>query len=142
MAAAICACNYSNQYSTYCTFYARTELQITKQPQSNTRIKYGQYISLSVSATGAENLVYLWEKDGEDLTGRGDHYIGTNTPTLTISEFLIGDQGTYICVIKNCNSSIESEEADLTLGMFMSIIYIKNYIYSNGYCRATDDRPS
>ena len=66
--------------------------------------------------------MYLWKKDGEDLTGRDDRYIGTNTPTLIISEFLIGDQGTYVCVIKNCNSSIESEEADLTLGMFISII--------------------
>ena len=105
------------------SFYARTELRITEQPQSNTSIKYGQAVTLSVSATGAENLVYLWKKDGEDLTGHGDRYIGTNTPTLKISEFLLSDQGKYVCIIKNCNSSIESEEADLTLGMFISIIY-------------------
>ena len=79
-----------------------------------------------MSATGAENLIYVWKKDGKDLIGRGDHYIGTNTPTLTISEFLSSDQGTYVCVIKNCNSTVESEEADLTLGMFISIVYIEN----------------
>ena len=93
-----------------------------------------------MSATGAENLVYLWKKDGEDLTGHGNRYIGTNAPTLTISEFLLDDQGKYVCIIKNCNSSIESEQAHLTLGMF--IIHIKNYVYNNDCYRATDDRPS
>ena len=105
------------------SFYARTELQIIEQPQSNTSIKYGQAVTLSVSATGAENLVYLWMKDGQDLTN--DHYTGTNTPTLTISTFLPDDQGRYYCAIKNCNSTIESEQADLKLGMFIFIAHYK-----------------
>ena len=99
------------------------------QPQSNTSIKYGQAVILSVSATGAENLVYQWKKNGQDLTN--DRYIGTNTPTLTISKFLPDDQGRYVCGIKNCNSTIESAQADLELGMFISIalkIRINNII--------------
>ena len=101
------------------SFYARTELQITEQPQSNTSIKYGQAVTLSVSATGrgAENLVYLWKKDGQYLCDK--MYIGTNTPTLTISEFLPDHQGKYACEV---NSSIESEQADLALGLFISIV--------------------
>ena len=110
------------------SFCAWTELQITEQPQSNTSIKYGQDITLSVSATGAENLIYLWKKDREDLTGHGDHYIGTNTPTLTINEFLPDDQGKYVCIIKNCNSSIESEQADLKLGMSIFIELLQERI--------------
>ena len=43
--------------------------------------------------------------------------IGTDTPTLTIREFLPDDQGHYTCQIKNYNSSIESEQADLALGL-------------------------
>ena len=101
------------------SFYAWTELQIIEQPQSNTSIKYGQAVTLSVSATGAENLVYQWKKNGQDLTD--DRYIGTNTPTLMISKFLPEDQGRYVCGIKNCNSTIESVQADLKLGMFISI---------------------
>jgi hypothetical protein len=80
-----------------------------------------------VSATGAENLVYLWKKDGEDVTG--DRYIGANTPSLTISRFSPCDQGKYICVIKNCNSTVESEQADLKLGMFISSVH-KNNVYN------------
>ena len=116
------------------SFYARTELQITEQPQSNTSIKYGQAVTLSVSATGAENLVYLWKKDGQYLSNN-KYIIGTNTPTLTISEFLPDNQGTYTCIVKNYNSSIESEQADLALGLFISIvlslylIIIVHYIY-------------
>ena len=116
------------------SFYARTELQITEQPQSNTSIKYGQAVTLSVSATGcgAENLVYLWKKDRQYLCD--NMYIGTNTPTLTISEFLPNNQGKYFCVIKNYNSSIESEQADLALGLIISIVLslyfiIIHYIY-------------
>ena len=101
------------------SFYAWIELQITAQPQSNTSIKYGQAVTLSVSATGAENLVYQWKKNGQDLTN--NCYVGTNTPTLTISKFLPDNQGRYVSGIKNCNSTIESAQADLKLGMFISI---------------------
>ena len=101
------------------SFCAWTELQITEQPQSNTSIKYGQAVTLSVSATGAENLIYQWKKNGQDLTD--DRHTGSTTPTLMISKFLPDDQGRYVCAIKNCNSTIESEQADLKLGMFIFI---------------------
>ena len=81
-----------------------------------------------MSATGAENLLYLWKKNREDLTGHGNHYIGTDTSTLTISEFFPDDQGKYVCIIKNCNSSIESEPADLKLGMLISIELLQDRI--------------
>ena len=105
------------------SFYTQIELQITEQPQSNTSIKYGESVKLSVSATscGAENLIYLWRKDGETLYNN-TYTIGTNTPTLTIREFLPDNQGRYTCQIKNYKSSIESEQADLALGLFISIV--------------------
>jgi hypothetical protein len=77
-----------------------------------------------VSATGAENLTYLWKKDGEDVIG--DCYIGTNTPSLTINGFFLDNQGKYMCIIKNCNSTVESEQADLALGMYISSVRNKN----------------
>ena len=126
---------YHNYYNVKCihiiilaithpaSFHTQIELQITEQPQSNTSIKYGETIKLSVSATssGAENLIYLWRKDGENLYNN-IHITGTNTPTLTIREFLPDNQGHYTCQIKNYNSSIESEQADLALGMFITIV--------------------
>ena len=99
------------------------ELQIIEQPQSNTKIKYGEAVKLSVSATsgGAGNLTYLWKKNGKILYNN-KHIIGTNTPTLTIREFFPDSQGSYTCQIKNYNSSIESEQADLALGWLISIV--------------------
>ena len=76
---------------------------------------------MSATSRGAENLTYLWKKNGQNLYN-DIHIIGTNTPTLTIREFLPDNQGHYTCQIKNYNSSIESEQADLALGLFSSII--------------------
>ena len=76
---------------------------------------------MSATSSGAENLAYLWRKDGENLYNN-TYVVGTNTPTLTIREFFPDSQGSYTCQIKNYNSSIESEQADLALGWFMSIV--------------------
>ena len=72
-------------------------------------------MTLSVSATGVEYLTYKWKKDGEDITD--PKYSGIDTSTLTIEKFLEDDQGTYYVVIKNSHSPIESEQANLALGM-------------------------
>ena len=76
---------------------------------------------MSATGCGAENLVYSWKKDGQYLSNN-KYIIGTNTPTLLISEFLPDIQGNYTCLVKNYNSSIESEQADLALGLFISIV--------------------
>ena len=76
---------------------------------------------MSATSRGAENLTYLWKKNGQKLYNN-KYIIGTNTPTLTIGEFLPDNQGRYTCQIKNYNSSIESEQADLALGLFISIM--------------------
>ena len=99
-----------------CLFYAILELEITEHPQSNTRIKYKEKVTLSVLAIEGDNLSYNWKKDGEDISD--SKYTGTDTPTLTISEFLPDNQGKYSCIVKNeyDNSCIESHKADLALG--------------------------
>ena len=77
---------------------------------------------MSATSGGAENLIYLWRKDGENLYNNM-HIIGTNTPILTIREFFPDSQGRYTCQIKNYNSSIESDQADLALGWFISTVF-------------------
>ena len=76
---------------------------------------------MSATSRGAENLTYLWRKDGEILYNN-TYVTGSNTPTLTIREFMPDNQGRYTCQIKNYNSSIESEQADLALGLFISVV--------------------
>ena len=76
---------------------------------------------MSATSRGAENLTYLWKKNGQNLYNN-KYIFGTNTPTLTIREFFPDSQGSYTCQIKNYNSSIESEQADLALGWFIDIV--------------------
>ena len=68
-----------------------------------------------MTVTGVEHLSYKWKKDGEDITN--PKYSGIDTSILTIEEFSKDDQGTYNVVIKNSHSPIESEQANLALGM-------------------------
>ena len=67
-----------------------------------------------MSATGADHLSYQWKKDGENITN--PKCFGTDTPMLSITEFVKEDEGEYSCLIKNSQSSIESEKANLALG--------------------------
>ena len=58
---------------------------------------YKEKVTLTVSAIEAENLSYNCKKDGEDIND--SKYSGTDTPTLTINEFLPDNQGNYSCVV-------------------------------------------
>ncbi|MFN8206906.1 MAG: PKD-like domain-containing protein [Bacteroidales bacterium] len=63
----------------------------------------------SVHAAGAAPLTYQWFKDapGADiqLTNNG-HFSGVNTRTLTISNTLLADSGTYYCRIRDKHGNI------------------------------------
>ena len=99
-----------------------TGLQITEHPKSNARIQYGERVTLSILAVGAENISYNWKKDGKDIIS--SNCIGFDSPNLTIINFVPDAQGKYSCIVKNCNSSIESEQADMTLGMYMTVYHV------------------
>lgn len=71
-------------------------------------------VTLTVSATKAENLSYCWKKDGEDISDF--QCTRTSTPTLTISKFLPDHQGTYIVMNNYDKHSVESQRAELALG--------------------------
>ena len=78
-------------------------------------------------AIGAENISYNWKKDCKDITG--GNYIGFDSPNLIINNFTSDDQGKYSCVIKNCNSSIESQQADVSLGTYYMTGFAKRDLF-------------
>ena len=84
-------------------------------------------MTLSVSVIGAGNLSYYWKKNGDDITD--SKYAGIDAAKLTINNFTTNDQGKYSCVVKNCNSSIESEPADLALGNSKSMSRVSKQIW-------------
>ena len=99
----------------------KTDLQITQHPESNTSIKHGASVTLSVLAFGAEH--YEWRKDHEVITG--PKYNRMDGPILTINGFSAANQGKYSCVIKNGQKTIESNPANMALGK----INIKHFNY-------------
>ena len=71
---------------------------------------------LSVSAVGRGPLSYKWKKDGKDISY--PECIGNNTDTLTIHSFTHKYEGLYKCTVTDSQKSIESEPANLTLGLY------------------------
>ncbi|WP_211256494.1 immunoglobulin domain-containing protein, partial [Edaphobacter aggregans] len=78
----------------------------------------GQPATFSVTVTGTQPIVYVWEKDGTPVG------TGSNSPTLTINSVSNGDLGTYTVTATNIAGQAVSKGATLTLappGVNMSL---------------------
>jgi subtilisin-like proprotein convertase family protein len=84
---------------------------ITTQPLSQTVIA-GNSVSFTVAATGSAPLAYAWQRSGTNLAG--ERFIGTNTPTLTITNVQTNDAGTnYSVRVTNGAGATNSLKAEL-----------------------------
>ena len=68
----------------------------------------------SVSASGLGLLTYRWRNGGADLADSPGHISGAHTPTLTITNAVPSDAGSYSCVVSN-GCSVPSESASLSV---------------------------
>lgn len=79
-----------------------------------------EVITLTVDAStpSNEDLSYQWQKDGEDLMDDA-RIIGSNTNTLTITDAMANDAGSYKCVVTTVNSNVtsESDAADVMVNV-------------------------
>src|SRR6187399_2846992 len=66
----------------------------------------GDFIQLSLQRTGDDSqpFAFQWSKDGTNLVD-GDRISGVQTPVLTISSALMGDDGTYSLTFSNATST-------------------------------------
>jgi hypothetical protein len=64
-------------------------------------------LNLSVSATGAEPLTYVWK--------RGTTVVGTNSPTLQVTPSTLALAGNYTCTVSNANGSVVSPVSKVTV---------------------------
>jgi photosystem II stability/assembly factor-like uncharacterized protein len=78
-------------------------LGITNQPQSQT-VAGPTNLALTVSAVGNPPLTFQWQKNGTNV-------IGATNPTLTLSNLLRGDGGTYSVFVTNGFSNLQSSNA-------------------------------
>lgn len=69
----------------------------------------GQSATFSVSATGIPDPTYQWLKNGTNLNGQ-------TGATLTISNAIVNDAGTYSVIVSNDTGSVTSTAATLAVG--------------------------
>ncbi len=81
-------------------------LSIDTQPEDATVCVAGT-ASLSVSATGV-GLQYQWKKDAVEIPG-------ANSATYPIASAVLGDAGSYTCVVSDAENSVTSNAAVVTV---------------------------
>ncbi len=85
---------------------------ITQQPLSTNGCP-GADVTFSVSAAGM-SLSYAWTKGGTPLMDGAD-YLGTATPTLTVRNIDVADEGTYACAVTDGCLVADSAPATLSV---------------------------
>jgi hypothetical protein len=86
---------------------------IITQPVGQT-LTTGSQISLSVSAVGATELNYQWQRDSTNLV-EGAGISGVNSPTLTIANAGVDDSGPYSVTVMNVAGSVDSQTVQVTV---------------------------
>jgi uncharacterized delta-60 repeat protein len=74
----------------------------------------GGMATFRAAAAGSDPLTFQWLRNGAPLA-QADNVIGTATATLTLSNVLGGDAGTYAVVVTNSFGSVTSTVATLTV---------------------------
>ena len=96
---------------------------ILSAPQSQTAF-VGGTASLTVNATGAGNLSYLWSQNGALLTNSGS--------SLTISNVTAADAGTYAVVVSNAYGTAASPGAVLNVEQLGGTQLVRNGGFETG----------
>jgi hypothetical protein len=84
---------------------------IVVQPANKTNL-VGTTASFSVTASGAVPLSYQWQFNGTNLTD-GGNVIGSTSTTLTLSNVLFNETGSYEVVVSNAYGEVTSAPAYL-----------------------------
>jgi uncharacterized delta-60 repeat protein len=95
-------------------------LIVVSQPVSRTN-NTDTTATFSVTAAGSAPLSYQWRKGGVNLSN-GGNISGVQTPTLTLSNVLVGDAGGYSVILSNAFGSVTSLVATLTVEVNLATV--------------------
>jgi sugar lactone lactonase YvrE len=97
---------------------------ITVQPQSLTNVA-GSTATFSATLIGGSPLSFQWQFNGTNLTG-GAGITGSQTSSLTLSNALMTNAGSYVLVITNAFGSATSVVAVLSVSQATAAITLAN----------------
>ncbi len=99
--------SYGTATSNAATLTVTAPPVITSQP-ANITVNAGQPASFTVAASGTAPLTYQWRKAGTNVAG-------ATAATYSIAATVVGDAGSYNCVVSNPSGSVTSASAILTV---------------------------
>jgi len=85
---------------------------VTTQPLSQ-NVSAGSNVTLSVVASGTAPFSYQWRKNGTNVTGNSS----ATSATLTLSNVMSTDNGSYNCLVTNIAGSDVSQAASLIVNL-------------------------
>lgn len=102
------------------TVAAAPEPPVVTTPPASQTIEEGENATFTVVATGTAPLTYQWRKDNVDLVDSAGHIAGATTATLTITDALLTDAGSYTVVVTNQVTNVTSAAATLTVNALVA----------------------
>ena len=109
--------------------------KVTEQPKSQRNVRPGTAVSFTIQATGME-LSYQWQCKPAEKEGRSEEEWQpcdaewSDGGTLTIPKVQKSNEGSYRCIITNCDGSQTSKAASLSVGKNSKF----NIYYNVQYC--------
>ena len=110
--------SHSHNFYCLCHFSSLVVPAITQSPQS-VSIGIGGSFTLTCSASGSPAPSFTWSKDGSTLANDGAHIV-INGGSVTVSNVVQSDVGTYTCVASN---SVGSAQANALVAILCKLCY-------------------
>lgn len=97
---------------------------ISTQPPASKLICAGQTLNLTIGVTGSSTIIYQWQKDGVNLVDGGS-VSGAKTPSLSITNVSVSDEGNYVCIVSTSCSTPTSSNTTVVTTTFSSSITLQ-----------------
>ena len=98
-------------YKAFSLFYLYL-LEITTHPQDR-EVAQGSTVSLTCTSSVSSGVTFSWTHAGSDVTGQSTST--GNTSTLTITNVMRIDGGSYVCTVRNGSLSVMSDRVNVTV---------------------------
>jgi hypothetical protein len=96
-------------------------------PESGIVVVNGPAAVTVVVLEGVQPLTYQWRRNGVNLSNNS-RLSGVDAPTLNISPSIVGDTGTYDCVVSNAAGTVTSSGRQLRVGLNFQVNLVSQLV--------------